>query len=98
MLALYVDYNSRERLPGGSQAVFIKVGSMNPAVLAEKMTPGLRVILYDEDTCCQGVLRRDKSRGGWSAEIIPETIKDLSADEFKRLRSATKRAAIGIAK
>lgn len=98
MLALYVDYNARERLPGGGQAVFINIGRMNPEALAGKLESGSRVTLYDEETRCEGVLRRGKWLEGWVADIIPETVRDLPTGEFERLRTATRRAALGIAR
>ena len=94
MLAFYVDYNARERLPGGGQAVSIVLGKMNPVTLGARLAVGLRVILYDEDTRCMGVLRHGKYYD-WVADIIPETITDVSKAEFERLRVATRRAAIG---
>ncbi|MEA1677471.1 hypothetical protein [Nitrospirillum sp. BR 11163] len=98
MLALYVDYNARERLPDGGQAVAINLGRMNPDALEKKLERGSRVILYDEETRCEGVLRHGAWIEGWVAEIIPETVKDLPAGEFERLRTETKRAALGVAK
>jgi hypothetical protein len=94
MLAFYVDYNARERLPGGGQAVSIALGKMNPAILGERLAVGVHVILYDEETKCMGVLRHGKYYD-WVADIIPETITDLSKADFDSLRVATKRAAIG---
>jgi hypothetical protein len=98
MLVLYVDYNSRERLPDGGQAVSINVGRMNPPALEKKLAIGSRVILYDEGTRCQGILRHGKWLVGWVADIIPGTLQDLRAGEFERLRIATKRAAIRVAR
>ena len=97
MLALYVDYNSRERLPDGGQAVSINIGRMNPPTLEKKLEPGSRVILYDEEVRCEGVLRQGKWVEGWVADIIPGTVKDLPSGEFERLRTATKRAALRVA-
>jgi hypothetical protein len=68
MLALYVDYNARERLPDGGQAVSIQVGRMNPETLATKLEAGCRVILYDEEMRCEGVLRQGKWTEGWVAK------------------------------
>jgi hypothetical protein len=98
MLALYVDYNSRERLPDGGQAVSINIGRTNPRALEKKLEPGSRVILYDEETRCEGVLQRAKRIEGWVADIIRGTVRDLSTGEFEQLRTATKRAALGVAK
>ena len=98
MLALYVDYNARERLPDGGQAVSINIGRMNPRALEKKLEIGSRVILYDEETRCEGVLRHGKWIEGWVADIIPETVRDLPAGEFEHLRTATKRASLGVAK
>lgn len=98
MLAFYVDYNARERLPDCGQAVWIKIGGMNPEALAMKLEAGSRVILYDEDTRCEGVLRHGRWIEGWVADIIPGTVRDFPADEFEHLRIATKRAALGIVK
>jgi len=98
MLPLYVDYNARERLPDGGQAVAINLGRMNPDALEKKLERGSRVILYDEETRCEGVLRHGKWIEGWVAEIIPETVRDLPAGEFERLRTETKRAALRVAK
>lgn len=96
MLALYVDFNSRERLPGGGQAVAIGFGRMNPSQLEDRLTTGSCVLLYDEEIRCQGILRRGIWLDGWVADIIAGTIEDLLAGEFDRLRAATKRAAIGV--
>jgi hypothetical protein len=98
MLSLYVDYNARERLPDGGQAVAINIGRMNPDALARKLEHGSRVVLYDEETRCEGVLRHGKWIGGWVAEIIPGTVKDMPTGEFERLRTETKRAALRVAK
>ena len=98
MLALYVDFNARERLSDGGQAVSIKFGRMNPDTLEMKLQPGSRVILYDEETRCEGVLRHGKWIEGLVADIIPETITDLSRGEFERMRTATIRAALRIAR
>jgi hypothetical protein len=97
MLALCVDYNERERLPNGGQAVAIKFGRMNPAALEQKLEIGSRVILYDDDTRCEGVLRRGKWIDGWVADLLLGTIRNISAGEFERLRTATNRAALRIA-
>ena len=97
MLALYVDYNRREFLPNGSQAIEIVLGSiglMNPSVLEQKFEVGSRVILYDEGDRCLGVLRSGEWIDGWVAEIIPETVEEITADEFEELRAVTKRAAL----
>ena len=98
MLALYVDYNVRERLPAAGQAVAIKIGGMNPDALEKKLEHGSRVILYDEETRCEGVLRHGKWIEGWVAEIIPGTVRDLPTGEFERLRTETKRAALRVAR
>jgi hypothetical protein len=98
VLTLYVDYNERERLPDGGQAVAIKIGRMNPEALATKLELGSRVILYDEETRCEGVLRHGKWLEGWVADIIPGTVRDFPPDEFGRLKAATKRAALRITK
>jgi len=98
MLALYVDYNSRERLPDGGQAVSINIGRMNPPTLEQKLELRSRVILYDEETRCQGVLRRGNWIDGWVADIIPETVRNLLKGEFERLKTETKRAALRVTK
>jgi hypothetical protein len=97
VLALYVDFNARERLPDGGQAVSIHIGRMNPLALENKLEIGSRVILYDEEICCLGVLRLGQWVEGWVADISPGTIKDLLPSEFERLRSETNRAALGLA-
>jgi hypothetical protein len=98
MLALYVDFNARERLSDGGQAVSIGLGQMNPLALETKLEIGSRVVLYDEEICCQGALRPGKWIDGWVAEIIPGTIKDLVPGDFERLRSETNRAAVRLSK
>jgi hypothetical protein len=98
MLALYVDYNARERSPDGRQAVAIQMGRVNPKVLSTKLEIGCRVLLYDEEMRCEGVLRQGKWSEGWVADIVPGTVVDLSTGEFERLRAATKRAALRIVK
>src|ERR1700722_16531689 len=98
MLALYVDYNARERLPHGGQAVSINIGRMTPRALEKKLEPGSRVMLYDEETRCEGVLRHGKWIEGWVADIIPGTVRDLPTGEFNHLRAATKRAALRAAR
>jgi hypothetical protein len=98
MLALYVDYNSRERLPDGGQAVWINIDGANPRALEKELEVGSRVILYDEETRCEGVLRHGKWIEGWVADIIPGTVKDLLTGEFERLRTATRRAALRVAR
>jgi hypothetical protein len=93
MLALYVDYNARERLPDGGQAVSINFGKMNPEALATKLASGSRVILYDEETRCEGVLRHGEWIKGWVADVIPGTVRDLPTGEFERLRA--QRSVVG---
>ena len=97
MLALYVDYNRRELLPNGGQAIEIVFGNialMNPPVLEQKLELGSRVILYDEGDRCLGVLRSGEWIEGWAAEIIPGTVEEITAEEFEELKAATKRAAL----
>ena len=98
MLTLYVNYNERERLPGGGQAVAIIIGKMVPEALATKLESGSRVVLFDEETRCEGVLRHGKWLKGWVADLIPDTIRDLQIGEFERLTVAMKRAALRITK
>ncbi|HTR85540.1 MAG TPA: hypothetical protein VMI56_13755 [Reyranella sp.] len=98
MLPLRVDYNERERLPDGGQAVQIFIGIMNPAALEAKLVKGNRVILYDEGNLCEGVLRPGSWLPGWVADIIPGTVRDLEPGEFERLQIATARAALTVVK
>jgi len=98
MLALYVDFNSRERFPDGGQAVFINTGRANPPALEEKLAVGMRVILYDEETRCEGILRRVKWADKLVADIIPETISSLTESEYQELCAATRRAGFRLAK
>ena len=97
MLALYVDFNSRERLPGGRQAVSIGLGRTNPAALEKKLRSGLRVLVYDEEIRCEGILRRGQWAEGWVTDLIPETITELEDGEFDRLLALTKRSGMHIA-
>jgi hypothetical protein len=97
MLALYVDFNSRERLPGGGQAVSIRLGRTNPVTLDKRLRIGLQVVVYDEDIRCEGILRRGQWVEGWIADLIPETITKLDDGEFDRLLAITKRSGMHIA-
>jgi hypothetical protein len=97
MLALYVDFNARERLADDGQAVSIGLGKMNPSALLKKLTIGARVIVYDEEIRCLGILRHGKWLDGWVADLIPGTVVDLEKSEFERLQVETKRAALGLA-
>jgi hypothetical protein len=96
MLALYVDFNARERLPNGGQATAIIFGKSNPAALEKKLEVGTRVLLYDDSTRCVGVLRRGKWIKGWVADLVEETIRELTDGEFEQLLAATKRASLRI--
>jgi hypothetical protein len=75
-------------------AIGIRLGKMNPSVLEERLAIGRRVILYDEDIRCEGVLRHGKWLEGWVADIVPETINKLAKGEFAKLRAQTRRMAI----
>ena len=98
ILAIYVDFNNRERLPDGEQAVAIRIGRANPDALAEKLECGMKLILYDEDIRCDGVLRLGKCIDGWVADIVPASIRQIAPGEFERLRVQTKRAAMRVAR
>ncbi|MGA2057481.1 MAG: hypothetical protein ABSG88_19490 [Bradyrhizobium sp.] len=67
---------------------------MNPDAIEGKFQQGTRVILYDEELRCEGILRQGNWIEGWVADIIPETIRDIHRDEVERLKAATKRAAL----
>ena len=97
-LAFYVDYNARERLPDGGQAVLIRSDRMNPPALEQELKAGLRIVTYDEEIRCEGILRKGYCLDGWVADLIPETNLDLKKGEFERLRIMTKRQALRIAK
>ena len=97
MLALYVDYNRREFLPNGGQAieiVFGNTGLRNPPVLEQNLELGSPVILYVEGDKCLGILRSGEFIEGWVAEIIPGSVEEISANEFEELKAATRRAAL----
>jgi hypothetical protein len=96
VIAFYVDYNVRERLSDGGQAVFIAIGRMNPPGLEKRFKIGLQITLYDEETACLGILRRAMSADDWVADIVPGTVRDIPESEFRQLRVATKRAALNI--
>jgi len=57
MLAFYVDFNYRELLAEGGQAVVIVIGEMNPPALADKLAVGSCIVVYDEETRCDAILR-----------------------------------------
>jgi hypothetical protein len=94
MDSLYVDFNSRERLPDGGQAVGIPLGSINPAESELRFKVGCRVILYDEEIRCEGILRHGNWLEGWVADIVPGTVERLQGDEYRKLRAETRRLAI----
>lgn len=97
-LALYVDFNSRERLPDGGQAVSIPIGMINPASLGQRLQTGLPVTVYDEDIRCDGILRKGRWLDGWVADLVPGSNQRLSQGEFEELTASTKRSALGLAK
>jgi len=95
MLAIYVDFNSREVLDAeGNQAVHLRFDVANPPSDEEKMRAGLRVLVYDEGDSYVGIVGRGRWIDGWVADLIPGTNRELDSKEFARLQNLTRRSAI----
>jgi len=85
LTAFYVDFNSREVLADGNQAVAIRVGRANPKTLGGGLRSGLRVVVYDEGDSWEGIVREGQQLDGWVADLVPGTNRTLSVSDFEEL-------------
>jgi hypothetical protein len=76
MLRIYVDFNAREVHPH-VESVAIPLHTDRAEEYKAHLFEGRRVIIFDEGTECEAMLRRGTSFP-WVADIIPNTLKDNS--------------------
>lgn len=72
-------------------AILFEIG-WNPPSIEKKLKLGLRVILYDHEERCEGLLRHGEIYD-WVADLIPGTWKELTPADFEQLSAETRRAA-----
>lgn len=59
---------------------------LNLGIPESLLAVGTRVMLYDETTECEAILRHGKYGDRWVADTLRETIRDLPEDQWDRLK------------
>lgn len=81
MLKFYVDFNYCEDV----DAVIVRLDfRLNKEIGEDDVSPGTRVLLYDETMECEAILRRGQ-HARWVADLQRDTIRDLPEEQWGRL-------------